>query len=104
MYFLGDGMDRDRFGGFGHDLALLLKSPVRFRVISQFPLISPSDLPPFDLFRHIPFYLIKERIVPVPIASRMALVSFGGSVLGLPFSCFFFSSVKLPISICDLNH
>lgn len=20
MYFLGDGMDRDRFGGFGHDL------------------------------------------------------------------------------------
>jgi hypothetical protein len=52
MYFLGDGMDRDRFGGFGHDLALLLKFPLRFRVISQFPLISPSDLSPhmFDPF------------------------------------------------------
>lgn len=44
MYFLGDGMDRDRLGGFGHDLALLLKFPLRFRVVSQFSLISPSDL------------------------------------------------------------
>jgi hypothetical protein len=34
MYFLGDGMDRDRLGGFGHDLALLLKFPLRFRVVS----------------------------------------------------------------------
>lgn len=94
MYFLGDGMDGDRFGGFGHDLALLLKSPMRFRVISQFPLISPSDLSlsPVDLFRHISFCLIKERIVPVPIASRMARVSFGGPVLGLPFHVVLFFS------------
>lgn len=90
MYFLGDGMDRDRFGGFGHDSALLLKSPLRFRVISQFPLISPSDLPLFDLFCHISFCLIKERIVPVPIASRMARISFGGSVLGSFSFCSFF--------------
>lgn len=45
MYFLGDGMDRDRFGGLGHDICAFLKFPLRSRVISsQFSLISPSDL------------------------------------------------------------
>lgn len=94
MYFLGDGMDRDRFGGFGHDLALLLKSPLRFRVISQFPLISPSDLPPFDLFRHISFCLVKERIVPVPIVSRMAWVLFWGICSWITFFMLFFFSCE----------
>jgi hypothetical protein len=80
MYFLGDGMDRDRFGGFGHDrCASFAISPAFPRHLSQFSLISPSDLPSHvcSLPRHISLCLAKERIAPVPIADRMVWISLG---------------------------
>lgn len=76
--------------------------PLRFRDISQFPLISPSDLSLHTFNPFPPYFLVsslKERIVPVPISSHMVWI-FSLFFFSMQFFSLFFLE-KLPISICD---